>query len=331
MNLFPEDLGEKRARALFFRRVGCQPPVAQGAPRPIGTWGRLWLGRRAGVLSPEEALASLNAVRWPARLSAVLGLLALPLVVPLLAGGLHHNPPEVLFYTALDGAWVWLFTTAFPQDIMARQVDAVGERPLTAQEVASLLPLAQDELERAYLTLILDVTRQEVAPAAGADLRPALRALGDAIDGLPATRVVGIDSPDIMTEVLRRTAQEALAQAQEEHDRVVAASLVRRAEALQRRADATARAGLLTRRFAALRQEMAAQTEALRAGLAAYYTGANDVVDLTRLAEDVRRVAAEAQAITAATEEVDALLTSSPTVPIPSTAEAPARLQLGTQ
>jgi len=78
-----------------------------------------------------------------------------------------------------------------------------------------------------------------------------------------------------------------------------------RDEALERRADATQRAGQMVRRFSALRQEMAAETEALRAGLAAYYTGAHDIADLTRLADDIRRVAAEAAAITSAREELD--------------------------
>jgi hypothetical protein len=51
---------------------------------------------------------------------------------------------------------------------------------------------------------------------------------------------------------------------------------------------------------------MAAETEALRAGLAAFYTGANDIADLTGLAGDIRRVASEAAALTEARDEVDA-------------------------
>lgn len=141
--------------------------------------------------------------------------------------------------------------------------------------------------------------------------------MGEAIDRLPATRVVA-DSPDILTEVLRRTATQTLTQAQREADRVVAASLVRQAEAMQRWADATHRANLLVRRFGALRQEMAAETEALRAGLSAYYTGANDIADLTRLAEDVRRVAAEAASVTAAVEEVDQVIAGLSPLPAPA-------------
>ena len=76
---------------------------------------------------------------------------------------------------------------------------------------------------------------------------------------------------------------------------------------------------MLVRRFAVLRQEMAAETEALRASLAAYYTGAHDIADLTRLAEDMQRVAAEAAAMTAAVEEVDAWMLGAPdAAPVPS-------------
>jgi len=132
-----------------------------------------------------------------------------------------------------------------------------------------------------------------------------------------------------MTEVLRRTAAETLVQAQAEPDRVVAASLIRRVEALHRRADATTRANVLVRRFSVLRQEMAAETEALRAGLAAYYTGAHDITDLTRLAEDMQRVAAEAAAMTAAVEEVDTWMLGAPARPQAPTDTAPARVQLG--
>jgi hypothetical protein len=86
---------------------------------------------------------------------------------------------------------------------------------------------------------------------------------------------------------------------------------------------------VLVRRFSVLRQEMAAETEALRAGLAAYYTGAHDIADLTRLADDMQRVAAEAAAMTAAVEEVDAWMLGAPTPTQVSTDTIPARVQLG--
>lgn len=337
MNLFPQDLGEKRCRTLAARRAGRDVPLTEDAPS-IGAWGRRWLGKQKGVWAPAEARATLDAARRPARAWATLGLLAIP---PALGLALNsHEPPVVLLDFAFLGGWTWLFAVAQPRRLLARKHGQMYDRPVTPGEVAALLPQAHDELERSYLTLVMDVVRQEVAaaqeegPASGTDLRSALRALGDAIDKLPATRAVGHlslggETPDIMTEVLRRTAAETLILAQAEPDRVVAASLIRRVEALHRRADATTRANVLVRRFAVLRQEMAAETEALRAGLAAYYTGAHDIADLTRLAEDMQRVAAEAAAMTAAVEEVDAWMLGAPARPQAPTEAAPARVQLG--
>lgn len=337
MHLFPQDLGEKRCQILTARRAGRAVPPPEDAA-PIGAWGRRWLGKQKADWTPAEARASLDAARRPARAWAALGLLAIP---PALGLGLSsHEMPVISLDLALAAGWMWLFALAQPRRLVARKHRQMYERSVTPGEIAALLPQAHDELERSYLTLVMDVVRQEVAgaqeegPASGTDLRSALRALGDAIDKLPATRAVGHlslggETPDIMTEVLRRTAAETLLQAQAEQDRVVAASLIRRVEALHRRADATMRANVLVRRFAVLRQEMAAETEALRAGLAAYYTGAHDITDLTRLADDMQRVAAEAAAMTAAVEEVDAWMLGAPARPQAPAEAAPAQVQLG--
>ena len=344
MNLLPEDLGEKRCRILAARRVGRPAPAVEEAPPRVGFWGRRWLGKRKETMSAEQARVTLQAVRGPARFSSVVGLVALPGTLSCLVAALFQlSSPDaapLLLGAGATGAWSWFFTIAQPRRLAARKHQQMYGWAVTSSEVAALLPQAHDELERSYLTLVMDVVRQEVAgaqeqgPASGTDLRSALRALGDAIDKLPATRAVGHlalggETPDIMTEVLRRTAAETLLQAQAEPDRVVAASLIRRVEALHRRADATTRANVLVRRFAVLRQEMAAETEALRASLAAYYTGAHDIADLTRLADDMQRVAAEAAAMTAAVEEVDSWMLGTPARPSAPTEAAPARVQLG--
>jgi len=348
MNLLPEDLGEKRCRTLVTRRAGRSVPTTEDAPPPVGFWGRRWLGRQKGEMSAEEARTTLRAVRTPARAWSVVGLLPTPGALACLLEAVHiysqhywyNNPLPLLLSAGAGGIWAWFFALAQPRRLVARKHLQMYARPVTPGEVAALLPQAHDELERSYLTLVMDVVRQEVTgvqeqgPASGADLRSALHALGDAIDRLPATRAVGHlslggETPDIMTEVLRRTAAETLLTAQAEPDRVVAASLIRRVEALHRRADATMRANVLTRRFSVLRQEMAAETEALRAGLAAYYTGAHDIADLTRLASDMQRVAAEAAAMTAAVEEVDAWMLGAAARPQAPTDAAPARVQLG--
>ncbi len=344
MNLFPQDLGENRCRALIARRAGRAIESVEDTPAPVGFWGRRWLGSQKGRMSAAEARATLLAVRTPARVWSIVGLLPTPGALACLLAFLFqpgaYDAPSLLLGAGAGGIWAWFFAFAQPRRLLARGHRRMYAQPVTPGEIAALLPQAHDELERSYLTLVMDVVRQEVAsaqgqgPASGTDLRSALRALGDAIDKLPATRAVGHlslggETPDIMTEVLRRTAAETLQTAQAEPDRVVAASLLRRVEALHRRADATTRANVLVRRFSVLRQEMAAETEALRAGLAAYYTGAHDIADLTRLASDMQRVAAEAAAMTAAVEEVDAWMLGSPARPQAPTEAVPARVQLG--
>lgn len=344
MNLLPEDLGEKRCRILAARRAGRPAQAVEDIAPRVGFWGRRWLGKQKGKMNAVEAQATLRAARRPVGISSFVGLMVLPGTLScLLVAFSQPSSPDVaplLLGAGATGVWSWFFTLAQPRRLVAQKHRQMYERAVTPAEVAALLPQAHDEMERSYLTLVMDVVRQEVAgaqeqgPASGADLRSALRALGDAIDRLPATRAVGHlalggETPDIMTEVLRRTAAETLLQAQTEPDRVVAASLIRRVEALHRRADATTRANVLVRRFAVLRQEMAAETEALRASLAAYYTGAHDIADLTRLADDMQRVAAEAAAMTAAVEEVDAWMLGTPARPQAPAEPAPARVQLG--
>ena len=326
MKIYPQDLGVKRHVVLLWRRAGKSAPAGDPPAPRVGRLGRLWV--RDTGLDPDTTAATLCALRRPLFLLRVLSLVPVPFV-PVAFEALRDGPAPLLFLAAAV-AWVVLCTVFWPRTLFQLRHRTLARKPVTAGEIAALLPGAQDELERTYLTLVMDIVQRDPAVGAELDLRSALRALGDAIDRLPATRVVS-DSPDILTEVLRRTATDALAAAQAEPDRVVAASLVRRAEALQRRADATHRSALLVRRFTALRQEMAAETEALRAGLTAFYTGANDIADLTGLAEDIRRVAAEAAAITAARDEVDAFVASTPYTPslAPEPRQAKARLNLG--
>jgi hypothetical protein len=182
-------------------------------------------------------------------------------------------------------------------------------KPLSRGEIEELLPHVRDDLERAYLTLVLDAIEQKASPEVEKELRTAVRALAEAIDRLPLASATAAD-----TAALRREAGEALGRAQSEDDAVIAASLLRRAEALGRRADAHDRSALLTRRSLALREELFAQAEALRAGLTAFHSGATDIAGLSDLAESVRAVANEATSVALAREELDAAATPPPRV-----------------
>ena len=312
MKLYPSDLGGNRTAAAISRRANRKEASKSEQQAEIGFWAKLWMGKTNNGADPFVVRLAMDSLNFPAGALLLSAFPACAFLVTAVSLSHHANSAIVTPLFLLGSLGVFLSLYGLPSLMLKRRYDRLVNTHLTAMEVASLLPEADDDLVRAYLTLVMDVVRQDVEPLGGADLRSALRALGEAIDKLPATRAIGIDSPDIMTEVLRRTAEETLKQAQTEPDRVVGASLVRRAESLHRRADATSRANLLSRRFMVLRQEMAAETEALRAGLAAYYTGAHDIADLTRLAHDVQRVAAEAAAITQATEEVDEALLEGP-------------------
>ena len=337
MNLLPQDLGKKHCRTIVQYRLGRKQPALVEAEMQPGFWQRRWLRKPREAATSEEA-AALQAIRIPAGLWLMLGLLS---ALGASAAGVtvfgeyivypeHIHVPTDMAAEAMElgaaGIWCWFCAVAQPRRLLRHKQRRLYAEPLTAGEIAALLPQAQDTLERSYLTLVMDVARQEITPAAGIDLRGALKSLGDAVDKLPATRVVEGADHDIMTEVLRRTAAETLTAAQAEPDRIVAASLMRRVEALHRRADATARANTLVRRFSVLRQEMAAETEALRAGLTAYYTGAHDISDLTRLAEDIQQVASEAASLTDAVEEVDSVPYAPP---VSSQHPAAARIRLG--
>ncbi len=343
MKLFPQDLGDKRSRILLLRRAGLPfRSIADGHDdqtdrAALGFWGRAWLttsknktGRLTTAKSKkaadttdsavvdEAALCALRGLRHRTRAWATLGALPALAAVGIFTGGVTGgiHPPEMVALVLGSSGLAYFCAIGRPRALLAARLRKIREQPLMAEEIAFLLPMATDQLERSYLTLMMEVSRQEVSGSAlpgdmagtRTDLREALQALGDSIDRLPVGRTAGSERPDIMTEVLRRTAEETLKQAQAEPDRVVAASLIRQVEALHRRADATNRADTLVRRFWALRQEIAAETEALRAGLAAYYTGSGDVTDLTRLVQNVRAVAREAAAATAAVEEVDAVM-----------------------
>lgn len=209
MNLYPKDLGAKRQIALLWRRARRAGPAPDHRPPRVGAWERFWIGEDLYNHAPETVPPALRAMRRAGAFWSVVGLAPLPAAVCLfIALGQSGNASAPLALL-LGPLWAGLVAGAYPRALFDRAHRRLNDTPITAAEVAGLLPQAHDELERAYLTLLMDVARQEVAPQSEADLRPALRALGDAIDKLPATRVVA-DSPDILTEVLRRTAAETL-------------------------------------------------------------------------------------------------------------------------
>ena len=184
------------------------------------------------------------------------------------------------------------------------------EPEVTSLQNALLRKGGDDPLLGMYLELVwaamhlapLATSREDTERSA----REAIRALGGAIEALPPRTLDGVpDSHAKLQAVADRLASEATG----ETDPVVAASLGRRVEALRGQAETVARVRVLLRRNLALREELADQVGALRTSLAAAALGGDDSgPELAGLAARIRRVASEANAVTAARVEVDALL-----------------------
>ncbi len=315
MDIYLQDLGRGRQAALLQWRVSFlnNQPGAQryagrlmpssaaagggGTPPRLGPMGRIW-ALSTGI-SPEVAAAGLDAMRgqtygmtWGLT-SGSLGFW-MP-AIGLAASGQHEVAAFMAGLGALMsgvGLWVpgyWLRRVCRP--------------PVSAAEVEALHGSTTDELELAYLRLIADAVRQDVAPEAAERVRAALCAVGEAIDLLPAVAL-----PRASVDTLRVEAAQAQAEARSETDPVVAASHERRAEALERSASATRLSQTLMRRTAALRGEMLAQIESLRLGLVGFETTSGDVSILTSLADAVRAVAEESVSVADARTELDAVL-----------------------
>ncbi len=319
MDIYLQDLGRRRQMALLQWRAsslnsqsyGRRPETGSlplraaagsgGAPPRLGWLGRLWA--QGADIPPEAAAAALDAMRGQ-NYGMVWGMIggSTGFWMPAIGIAASGEPGIGLFMgafgVAMSGVGLWV-----PGYWLRR----VCRPPVSLGEVEALQGSAQDELDQAYLRLVADAVRQGVAPEAADRVRAALRAVGEAIDALPAVAV-----PRASVDALRAEAAQALAEARAETDAVVAASHGRRAEALERSASAAQRSQILMRRASALRGEMLAQIESLRLGLAGFETASGDVSSLASLADAVRVVAEESVSVADARAELDAALPSAP-------------------
>ncbi len=328
MDIYLQDLGHRRQAVLLQRRylsLGTLPTGQQSAGialattqaaaarkvPPLGRLGRFWA--RGADTPPEVAAAFLDLVRRPAR-----GFVIGSMVVGSLYGGVTAvgliTSGEYAFGAVIAGLGAVMSGTGLW--VPGYWLRRVCRPPVSAAEVEALRDSTTDELELAYLRLVMDAMKQGVAPDAAGRVRAALRAVGDAIDLLPAVAL-----PRAGVDALRTEAAQAQAEARAETDAVVAASHERRAEALERSASAAQRSQTLMRRAAALRGEMLAQIESLRLGLVGFETASGDVSSLASLADAVRTVAEESVSVADARTELDAAL--------PGTAAEGAALRMG--
>lgn len=211
------------------------------------------------------------------------------------------------FATIASGAALYAGVAYAAQTLKGREAARRLGAPLLAYELGGLWKTEADPLAREYINLARSVLALPPTHDAQAEreVGDAVSALGAAIVALPPEPNVAMDDPD----ALRAEAQAQEIAAATEADPVIAASRRRRTESLARRADTAARTILLLRRNRALREEVGEQVRALQTSLNALQVGGRQSApELAGLAASIQRVALEANAVTVARAEVDALL-----------------------
>lgn len=304
MDIFPEDLGPRQCGQVLEHRIWT-----------VGTDG---VGRAAA----PSAFTSGRVQALPRRGPAFVWVnLVGPVLAAWVTAGIFHFSfwGTLLFCTII--AFLWRQRRSAKMGTMPSVQRGFVEPKtstyarLTEAEITLLQNrLLQKGCDDPLLGMYLDLVRAAMhlaplQPSQGEterNAREAIRALGGAIEALPPQTLDGV--PD-STAKLEATAARLADEATGEGDPVVASSLNRRVEALRGQAETAARVKVLLRRNLALREELADQIGALRTGLAAAALGGDDSrPELAGLAARIRRVASEANAVTAARVEVDALL-----------------------
>lgn len=323
MDILPSDLGLRRNVAILrlraisggtgttgnagaagsFLVAPLSPQTSNGAPRSLGLFGRLWT--RGLDLDDASKAAVLDAMK-PMSFGMVGGI----------AGGAGGGfaGPAIAMFAAQQTTMAIVFGTlgvvfgtigcALPGALLR----GWQKKPVSVGEIETILhSIADDPLEKTFLTLARDISNQsgELPEGVAQEVRHSLKAIGEALDRLP--QMVGAASGTTLSENvdLLAQAERAREEAIEERDPIIAASLLRRAEAQAGAAQAAGHSALLIRRSKALRDELAAQIESLRLGMLSYQSGATDTTNLARVAQSVRKVATEASEVTRASAELD--------------------------
>ena len=344
MELKPADLGE-RWHVLLIRQRAFPPNVfRQLFPRPeaeqknvrVGLLSRQWLSNVSGTekAHKESLRVTQKATRgdvWA--IGGVLGgtfaittLMTLvqpqgapPTIIPLTLTalattyGMYLGPRkrlQKLHETPLKPTEVdYLYRTLrgeklrpFPERLVSVVADQLG---MTAEGGNGS---ENDELVRAYLALVREVLEAEnLSERSQTDLKTTVKQMGEAMTVLPPPASVTNNSEE--TRLILQEAERVFARAQNERDKVVAASLARQAEALVQRASAGQNAEKISRRTRVLRQELLAQIETVRASLPTLSQGGAvqgqaAFGGFSHVAESVADVYREAAALADAHEEL---------------------------
>jgi|GEM_PF-1738329 len=302
MEIYPEDLGPRHCRQVLEDRLLC-----------VGKSGDRWAaGPSVSSSGRVQALPKpASAFTW----QRVIGIL---FAAGVMSAIFHFSFWGALFCcTALVVLWRQTYTNFPVQPIQRGSIEPqtstytrLTEPEITRLQNALLRKGNDDPLLGMYLELVWGAMHLDPLATGQAETeknaREAIRALGGAIEALPPRTLDGVPAD---YAGLQAMAASLAADAPLESDPVVAASLHRRAEALRGQAETVARVRILLRRNEALRVELSDQIGALRTSLAAASLGGGDGgPELAGLAARIRRVASEANAVTAARVEVDALL-----------------------
>lgn len=320
MDIYPQDLGRVGYRVMLYLRTLSRPmapaspqsPAEAQARTPLTRLRRAWMrGSEVPDETAQHARLAFEVCRasfWHGRPLGFAG--------ALLWSGIATMIMEAFCAVAWDAPWLreaiyptwaglgagfgFYFGVAKPRRVFR---DLHG--PLTEAEVGALMGHVRDPLARDFLEVVqMILPLPDMAdPDAAKNLRSALFALGEAIEGLPEQPSQAVrDDP----AHLRRVASDLSDEARREADPVVAASLDRRALSLSRRAQTVSSIALLVRRNQTLREEVSEQIEALHTSVAAFSVGSQQSIhELADLAASIQHVAAEANAIASAHTELE--------------------------
>ncbi len=307
MRILPQDLAERWHLELIRRRTvpGVNTHAFAAAPppsgKPLGPLGRFWTAH--SPVPPERAAKALRSMGQKVFLPVFFAFYA-AFFGSMISLGLIKEQPQLPFgYLLLP--LVWALSGSLLTFVPRRSFRAFHDRPLSPEEIDTLLEKCGDDLEREFLQLVRDAACQPANAETEAAVVTALGAIQKAMERLPA-----IDLAPLDTAALRAEASTLMEHARQESDSITAASIERRAQAILHRVTANEQSSLLARRSSALRAEIVAQIQALREGVAALQVNSPDFTGLGELAQAAQRVASEAAGVAEARAELEGAISS---------------------
>jgi len=189
-----------------------------------------------------------------------------------------------------------------------RNLNQLKLRKVTPREIGLVSRAEADALKQDYLSLVsyLISTRAVYDTTEEESIRSAIQSLGAAVESLPNQPAASIvlDSETLTFQAARLTAEAA-----QEADSVIAASLERQSQTLTQNAETIKRSANLLRRNQVLRNEIAMQIKAMQTNLNASaiedeYGGS----EMGSLAKRIQQVATEANTLANARVELETAL-----------------------